>query len=87
MDLNITIPEHLMPGVVASMYEANSNAEYPVSDPTAFVQSWAITHVDGLCRQFKVGPYFEGPTPPTWNEDGTPYVPTQPEPEPPVDEP
>lgn len=74
MDLSITIPDHLMPGVIASMYEANKATEYPVDDPAQFVQSWAITHVDGLCRQFLVGPYFVGATPPAWNQDGTPYV-------------
>jgi hypothetical protein len=33
------------------------------------------------CQDFKVGPYYTGPTPPQFNADGTPYV----APEPPLE--
>lgn len=68
----ITIPDALVPGIVATAY-AESTAETPVS-PEDVVQRYAEAAATKACQDLKVGPFFVGPVPPQFNADGTPYV-------------
>ena len=63
----ITIPDELIPGIVAIAF-AEGN------DPEDVVQAYAISAANKACQDLKVGPYYVGPTPPQFNQDGTPYV-------------
>jgi hypothetical protein len=38
------------------------------------VNEYAAALANKTCQDLKVGPYFTGPTPPQFNQDGTPYV-------------
>jgi hypothetical protein len=67
MDYSITIPDELIPGIVAIAYAEGRQ-------PEDVVQSYAISAATKACQDLKVGPYYVGPTPPQFNQDGTPYV-------------
>jgi hypothetical protein len=66
MDIIIAIPDELAPGVIASSYAENKA-------PQQLVQEYAIAAATKACQDFKVGPYYQGPTLPRFNADGTPY--------------
>ena len=70
MDYNITIPDELIPGIVAIAFAEGRQ-------PEDVVQSYAISAATKACQDLKVGPYYVGPTPPQFNQDGTPYSPPQ----------
>jgi hypothetical protein len=87
MDYTISIPDDLTPGIVAIGYAEGRTPEEVVS-------AYAETAARKACQDLKVGPYYQGPIPPQFNADGTPYVapaedpPADPAPsEPPVVEP
>ena len=67
MDYTITIPDELTPGIIAIGYAESKTPEEVVS---AYAESAARK----ACQDMKVGPYYEGPIPPQFNADGTPYV-------------
>ena len=67
MDYSITIPDELIPGIVAIAFAEGRQ-------PEDVVQSYAISAATKACQDLKVGPYYVGPTPPQFNQDGTPYV-------------
>ena len=68
----ITIPDDLNAGIIAIGY-AESTLETPVT-PEDVVQRYAMAAAVKACQDMKVGPYYEGPIPPQFNADGTPYV-------------
>lgn len=70
MDYSITIPDELIPGIVAIAFAEGRQ-------PEDVVQSYAISAATKACQDLKVGPYYVGPTPPQFNQDGTPYSPPQ----------
>ena len=76
MDYTISIPDELIPGIVAISYAEGSQ-------PEDVVQAYATAAATKACADMFVGPFFRGPIPPQWNQDGTPYV----APEAPVEEP
>jgi hypothetical protein len=41
--------------------------------PEEYFQGSIVETVRQRAEIYKVGPYFTGSTPPTWNADGTPY--------------
>ena len=67
MDYTITIPDELAPGIVAIGYAENKTPEEVVSE-------YSVAAATKACQDMKVGPYYVGPTPPQFNQDGTPYV-------------
>jgi hypothetical protein len=73
-DLQITIPDEFMPGLVAKMYDLNKTREMPYTDLDEFLTDYATQLASGACLDFKVGPYWEWPVPPQFNADGTPYT-------------
>ena len=73
-DLQITIPDEFMPGLVAKMYDQNRNRETPYVDLDEFLTDYATQLASGACNDYKVGPYWEGPVLPQFNADGTPYT-------------
>jgi len=64
---NITITDELIPGIVATAYAEGKQ-------PEDVVQEYAEAVSRKACQDLKVGPYYEGPIPPQFNADGTPYV-------------
>lgn len=74
---SIDIDDALIPGIVAISF-AESTAESPVT-PEDVVRRYAQAAATKACQDLKVGPYYEGPIPPQFNADGTPYVAEAPE--------
>ena len=64
---NISIDDTLVPGIIAT-------ATLEGKTPEAVVNEYAAALANKTCQDLKVGPYFTGPTPPQFNQDGTPYV-------------
>jgi hypothetical protein len=63
----ITIDDTLAPGIIATASLEGKTPEEVVNEAAAAAATKA-------CQDFKVGPYYTGPTPPQFNADGTPYV-------------
>lgn len=68
MDFTISVPDELIPGIVAVAYAEGRQ-------PDEVVQTYAVAAATKACQDMKVGPYYEGPIPPQFNADGTPYTP------------
>lgn len=62
----ITIPDELAPGVIAT-------ANLQQMEPEEVVQEYAIALATQTCQDLKVGPFYVGPIDPAFNADGTPY--------------
>jgi hypothetical protein len=75
IEFTISIPEELVPGIIAT-------AALEEKSPEEVVQEYAIAVATKAAQDFKVGPFYIGPIPPQFNADGTPYVAPEPEPEP-----
>lgn len=67
MDFTISIDDTLVPGIIAI-------ATLEGRHPADVVQGYAYAAANKACQDLKVGPYYEGPIPPQFNADGTPYV-------------
>ena len=63
----ITLDDQLVPGIIAT-------ANLEGKQPEIVVQEYANALANKTCQDLKVGPYYTGPTPPQFNQDGTPYV-------------
>jgi hypothetical protein len=63
----ITIDDTLAPGIIAT-------ASLEGKTPEEVVNEAAEAAATKACQDFKVGPFYTGPTPPQFNADGTPYV-------------
>lgn len=63
----ITIPDELTPGIIAIGYAESKTPEEVVSE-------YSVAAATKACQDMKVGPYYEGPIPPQFNADGTPYA-------------
>jgi len=64
---NISIDDTLVPGIIAT---ANLEGKAPED----VVEEYATSMATKVCQDLKVGPYYTGPTPPQFNQDGTPYT-------------
>lgn len=67
MDYTISIPDELVPGIVATAYAEQRQ-------PSEVIATRAEAMARKACEDYKVGPYYVGPIPPDFNADGTPYV-------------
>jgi hypothetical protein len=72
MNYNISIPEELVPGIVATAALESQRTGQQVT-PELVVQQAAIEQAEKVCQDLKVGPYFTGPINPQFNADGSPY--------------
>jgi hypothetical protein len=72
MDFTISIRDDLLPGIVAIAY-AESTEEAPVT-PEDVVARYAEAAAVKACQDMQVGPFYIGPTPPRFNQDGSPYT-------------
>ena len=63
----ITLDDTLVPGIIAT-------ANLEGKQPEDVVEEYATSMATKVCQDLKVGPYFTGPTPPQFNQDGTPYT-------------
>lgn len=72
MNYTITIPEALVPGIVATAALESQRTGQQVT-PELVVQQAAIEQAEKVCQDLKVGPYFTGPINPQFNADGSPY--------------
>ena len=68
----ISIDDSLAPGIIAT-------ASLEGKPPEDVVNEAAAAAATKACQDLKVGPYYQGPIPPQFNADGTPYG-TVPEP-------
>jgi hypothetical protein len=64
----ITIDDSLVPGIIATAYVEGKPPEDVVAE---YASNMAIK----VCQDLKVGPFYVGPIPPQFNQDGTPFVP------------
>jgi hypothetical protein len=64
---NISIDDTLVPGIIAT---ANLEGKAPED----VVEEYATSMATKVCQDLKVGPYYTGPTPPQFNQDGSPYT-------------
>ena len=64
---NISIDDTLVPGIIAT-------AALEGKTPEDVVNEYAAALANKTCQDLKVGPYYTGPTPPQFNQDGSPYV-------------
>jgi hypothetical protein len=71
----ILIDDSLAPGIIAT-------AALEGKTPEEVVSEYATGMATKVCQDLKVGPYYQGPIPPQFNADGTPYVAPEPTPEP-----
>lgn len=62
----ITIPDELTAGIIATAYAEEKTPEEVVSE-------YAVAMATNVCADLKVGPYYVGPIPPRFNADGSPY--------------
>jgi hypothetical protein len=63
----ISIDDTLAPGIIAT-------AILEGKEPEEVVSEYATGMATKVCQDLKVGPYYQGPIPPQFNADGTPYV-------------
>jgi hypothetical protein len=63
----ITLDDQLVPGIIAT-------ANLEGKQPEDVVEEYATSMATKVCQDLKVGPYYTGPTPPQFNQDGSPYV-------------
>ena len=68
----LDVPDELLSGLVAEI----STLQDKVT-PEEYFQASAVELLRQRCAVYKVGPYYVGPTPPQFNQDGTPYTPPQ----------
>ena len=73
MNYNISIPEALVPGIVATAILESQRTGQQVT-PQQVVQDAAIAQADKVCQDLRVGPYYTGPINPQFNADGTPFA-------------
>jgi hypothetical protein len=66
-NFTITLDDTLVPGIIAT---ANLEGKAPED----VVEEYATSMATKVCQDLKVGPYYTGPTPPQFNQDGSPYV-------------
>ena len=64
---SITIDDSLVPGIIATAYAEGKQ-------PGEVVAEYATNMAIKVCQDLKVGPYYIGPVPPQFNQDGTPYA-------------
>jgi hypothetical protein len=64
---NISIDDTLVPGIIAT-------ATLEGKTPEAVVNEYAAALANKTCQDLKVGLYYTGPTPPQFNQDGSPYT-------------
>ena len=62
----ISIPDELIPGIVATAYAEGKQ-------PEAVLSEYALSLANKVCQDLKVGPYYTGPVWPQFNSDGTPF--------------
>ena len=62
----IFIDDSLAPGIIAT-------ATLEGKTPEDVVNEYAAALANKTCQDLKVGPYYQGPIPPQFNADGTPY--------------
>jgi hypothetical protein len=74
MDYSITIPESLVPGIIATATLESERLGEAVT-PQMVVQDAAIKQAEKVCQDLRVGPFFRGPQLPQFNADGTYYEP------------
>jgi hypothetical protein len=73
MNYSITIPEDLIPGIIATAALESQRTGQQIT-PEMVVQDAAIAQADKVCQDLRVGPYYTGPIPPQFNADGTPFA-------------
>ena len=73
MNYNISIPEELVPGIVATAALESQRTGQQIT-PELVVQQAAIAQADRVCQDLKVGPYYKGPIAPQFKADGTPFT-------------
>jgi hypothetical protein len=73
MNYSITIPEELIPGIIATAALESQRTGQQIT-PEMVVQDAAIAQADKVCQDLRVGPYYTGPIPPQFNADGTPFA-------------
>jgi hypothetical protein len=74
MNFTVSIPDNLVPGIIATAALESVRTGQPVT-PQMVVQDAANKASNQACQDLKVGPYWTGPIQPQFNADGTLYTP------------
>lgn len=70
----LEIPDELLPGLQAEFNWLQSQGNCLYATPEAYLQASAVEILRQRCEAYRVGPYYQGPIPPAFNADGTPYA-------------
>lgn len=70
----VDIPDELLPALVAEFSIVSGAGATEAATPEEYFQASVVETIRQRAEAYSVGPYFSGPTPPQFNQDGTPYV-------------
>jgi len=90
MQITLTLPDELLPAVVAEFLIVSSAGATDATSAEEYFAASVVETVRQRAEAYKVGPYFEGPLEPRFLADGMPNpayegadaVPMPPQPEP-----
>lgn len=73
----LTIPDELLPAVVAEFnwMKLKASDQFPFTTPEEYLQASVVEVLRQRCRDYKVGQFYVGVTPPLFNPDGSLYQP------------
>jgi hypothetical protein len=71
---SLTIPDELLPALVVEFSIVSAAGGTDATTPEEYFAASAVETVRQRAEIYRVGPYYVGSTPPTWNADGTAYV-------------
>jgi hypothetical protein len=71
---SIEIPDELLPALAVEFSIVSAAGGTDATTPEEYFTASVVETVRQRAEIYKVGPYYTGPTPPQFNQDGTPYV-------------
>ena len=69
----IDIPDELLPALAAEFSIVSSAGATEATTVEEYFAASVVETVRQRAETYKVGPYYTGPIPPRFNQDGTPY--------------
>lgn len=70
----VDIPDELLPALAAEFSIVSSAGGTEATSAEEYFAASVVETIRQRAEIYKVGPYYVGPTPPQFNQDGTPYV-------------
>lgn len=73
----LNIPDELLPAIQAEFTIVSNAGGTPAQTPEEYFEISAVELLRQRAEAYKVGPYYIGPVPPQFNQDGTLYTPPE----------